>query len=68
MTARIRRGTRRRKSHDLSNRLAAIRRDRSANIGPFTFDLLGQARFREMVAVALLLNVLGGDQTEFQIE
>ena len=45
MTARIRRGTRRRKSHDLSNWLATVRRDRSADIGAFTFDLLGQARF-----------------------
>ena len=55
MTARIRRWTRCRKSNDLSDRLAAVRRHRTENLGSFKNDLLGQARFREVVALALLL-------------
>ncbi len=58
MTARVRRWTRRRKPNDLSNRLAAIRRDRSTNLGPIKNGLLGKDRLREMVAVALLLSFL----------
>jgi hypothetical protein len=45
MTARIWRWTRRRKPHDLSDRLAAVRRHRSQNLGPVENDLLGEARF-----------------------
>lgn len=41
MTARLRRWTRRGKSNDLSHRLAAIRRDRAAYLGPIEDDLLG---------------------------
>ena len=44
MTAGVRRGPRRRKSHDLSRWLAAIRRYRSSNFGAFASDLLGQGR------------------------
>ena len=55
MTACIRRGPRRRKSDDLSNRLAALWRNRSTNVRTVALDLLGQGRFREMVVVALFL-------------
>lgn len=55
MTAGFRRWTRRRKPNDLSNRLATIRRHRSENLGSVENDLLGEDRFREMVALALLL-------------
>lgn len=55
MTARIRRGTRRRKSNDLSDRLAAVRSHGTKNLGSIETDLLGEDRFREMVALALLL-------------
>ena len=55
MTARIRRWTRCRKSNDLSDRLAAVRRHRATNLGSIKNDLLGQGRFREVVALALLL-------------
>ena len=55
MTARIRRWTRRRKPNDLSDRLAAVRRHRTENLGSIKNDLLGQSRLREMVALALLL-------------
>jgi hypothetical protein len=41
MTARIRRGTRRRKSNDLSDRLAAVRRHRTEDLGSIETDLLG---------------------------
>jgi len=55
MTARIRRWTRRRKPNDLSDRLAAVRRHRTENLGSIKNDLLGEDRLREMVAVALFL-------------
>ena len=55
MTARIRRWTRRRKPNDISNRLATVRRHRATNLGSIKNDLLGQGRFREVVALALLL-------------
>ena len=55
MTTGIRRWTRCCKPNDLSNRLAAIRRHRTTNLGPVENDLLGQGRLREMVAVALFL-------------
>ena len=55
MTARIRRWTRRRKSNDISNRLATVRRHRATNLGSIKNDLLGQGWFRELVALALLL-------------
>ncbi len=41
MTARIRRWTRRGKSNDLSNRLAAIRRNGPKNFGAIKANLLG---------------------------
>jgi len=44
MTARIRRWTRRRKPNDLSDRLAAVRRHRTENLGSIKNDLLGQGR------------------------
>ena len=44
MTARIRRWTRRRKPNDISNRLAAVRRHRTENLGSIKNDLLGQGR------------------------
>ena len=46
---------RRREPNNLSNRLAAVRRHRSTNLGAVEIDLLGQDRFRKVVAVALLL-------------
>jgi hypothetical protein len=55
MTAGIRRWTRRGKPNNLSNRLAAIRRHRSENLGSVEIDLLGQDRFRKMVALAVFL-------------
>jgi len=55
MTAGIRRWTRRRKSNHLSNRMAAVWSYRTADLGPVAHDLLGEDRFREMVALALLL-------------
>ncbi len=55
MTAGVRRWTRRGKPNDLSNRLAAVRRHRATNLGSIKNDLLGQGRFREVVALALLL-------------
>ena len=55
MTAGVRRWTRRGKPNDLSDRLAAVRRHRATNLGSIKNDLLGQGRFREMVALALLL-------------
>ncbi len=55
MTAGVRRWTRRRESNDLSHRLAAIRRHGPKNLGSVKNDLLGENRFREMVALALLL-------------
>jgi hypothetical protein len=57
MTAGFRRWTRRSQSHHISHRLAAVWRDQSANLGSIEVDLLDQGRFREMVAVALLLTV-----------
>jgi hypothetical protein len=59
MTARIRRWTRRRKPNDLFNRLATIRRHEPQNLGSVENDLLGEDRFRKMVAVALLLILSG---------
>ena len=55
MTARFRCWTRRGESDHLSHRLAAVWRHRSSNLGSIKNDLLGQDRFREMVALALLL-------------
>jgi hypothetical protein len=55
MTAGIRRWTRRRQSHHLSDRMAAVWRHRAKDVGTVAHDLLGEDRFREMVAVALLL-------------
>jgi len=55
MTAGVRRWTRRRQSNDLSNRLAAVRDYRAADVGTVADDLLGKDRLREMVALALLL-------------
>ena len=57
MTARLRRWTRRGKSNHLSHRMAAIRRHRSENLGPVQIDLLGEGRFRKMVAVAIFLDL-----------
>ena len=58
MTARMRHWKRRGESNNLSNRLAAIRRNRPKNPGSIEVNLLGQGRFREMVAVALFLTSL----------
>lgn len=58
MTARLRRGTRRSQSHDLSAGLAAFRCYRLTFVGAFPTHLLGQGRIREMVALALLLGSL----------
>jgi len=58
MTAGIRRWTRRRESHDISHRLAAIRRDRAAHLGPIEDDLLGEDWLREVVALAVFLESL----------
>src|SRR5262245_54113569 len=55
MTAGIRRWTRCGKSNHISDRMAAIRCDRSENLGTVADDLLGESRFREMVALAVLL-------------
>jgi len=55
MTAGVRRWTRRRQSNDLSNRLAAVRDYRAADVGTVADDLLGKDRLREMVALAVLL-------------
>ena len=55
MTAGLRRWTRRRKPNDLSHRLAAVRRHRTAHLGPVEINLLGQSRLREVVALALFL-------------
>jgi len=63
MTARLRRWTRRRKPNHISHRMAAIRRHRSENLGRVQIDLLGESRFREMVAVALFLNSQGAQQS-----
>jgi len=57
MTACVRRWTRRRQPHNLSCRLAAVRRYRGKNLGPLEIDLLGKDWFRKMVALALLLTV-----------
>jgi hypothetical protein len=45
MTAGVRRGPRRRKPHHLSYQLAAVRRHRGTNLGPISFNLLGQVGF-----------------------
>jgi hypothetical protein len=45
MTAGIRRGPRRSKSHDISIRMAAIRRYRGAHLGSLKTDLLGKGGF-----------------------
>jgi hypothetical protein len=58
MTAGFRRWTRRGKPHYLSDGLAAVWPDQAENVGAIEGDLLGQSRFREMVAVALLLTYL----------
>jgi hypothetical protein len=55
MTAGVRRWTRRRESNDLPIRLAAVRRYRSPHVGSVEAYLLGQDRFRKMVALALFL-------------
>ena len=56
MTPGLRRWTRRCKPNHLSHRLAAVRRHRTENLGTVEGDLLGENRFREMVALALFLN------------
>ena len=55
MTACLRRGTRRRKPNNLSDRLAPFRNHRAPDLGSFTAYLLGQDRIRKVVALALLL-------------
>jgi hypothetical protein len=55
MTAGLRRGARRCQSHDLSNRLAAVREHRAAHLGALPVSLLGQDRVREVVALAVFL-------------
>jgi len=55
MTIGVRRWTRRSKSNDISNWLAAIWRNGPKNAGSIKVNLLGKGRIREMVAVALLL-------------
>jgi len=59
MTARLRRGSRRRKSYKVSAGMAAIWRDGLAFMGPFAAHLLVQSRLREMVALALFLGLRG---------
>ncbi|HEY7320051.1 MAG TPA: hypothetical protein VIE89_20970, partial [Candidatus Binatia bacterium] len=56
MTARFRRGSRRRKPHSLSYRLAAIRGYRASHLGTLQVHLLGQDRVRKVVALALFLS------------
>ncbi|MEX0806373.1 MAG: hypothetical protein WD688_24100 [Candidatus Binatia bacterium] len=56
MTTGIRRGARRSKPHDLSDRIPAVWRQRSADMGTIALDLLGQSGIREMVALAVFLN------------
>jgi hypothetical protein len=56
MTAGLRRGPRRCQSNRLSHRLAALRRDGTADLGAIKAYLLGKNRFREVVALALFLN------------
>jgi hypothetical protein len=55
MTAGLRRGPRRCQQNHLSHRLAAIRRYGAAHLGAVKADLLGENRFREVVALALFL-------------
>jgi hypothetical protein len=55
MTAGMRRRARRGKSNHLSNGLATFRRHRSAHHRSIKANLLGQAWFREVVAVAVFL-------------
>ena len=59
MIAGVRRWTRRRESNHLSDRMATVWSHRTPNLGPVTHDLLGEARVREMVALALLLICIG---------
>jgi hypothetical protein len=56
MTARMWRGSRCSKSNDLSSRMAPFRGNRIPVLGSIADDLLGKARFREMVPVAPLLD------------
>jgi hypothetical protein len=58
MTAGLRRGPRRCQPNRLSHRLAAIRRDGTADLGTIKAYLLGKNRFREVVALALFLSLL----------
>ena len=60
MTARIRRWTRCGKSNHVSDRLAAVWCDGSKNLGTITDDLLGEDRFREVVALAIFLILSSG--------
>jgi len=55
MTAGVRRWTRCGKSNHISDRMAAVWCDRSENLGTIADDLLGENRFREVVALAVLL-------------
>lgn len=59
MTAGLRRGTRRSKSYDISPGLAAFRRKRLSFLGPIPTHLLGEGGVREMVALALFLELTG---------
>ena len=55
MTARIRRGPRRREPNHLSDRMAAVRRNGASDLGTIADDLLGQNRIRKVVALAVFL-------------
>lgn len=56
MTTGIRRGARRSKPHNLSDRIPAVWCHRGAHLGTFAVDILGQSGIREMVALALFLD------------
>ena len=62
MTALLRRGTRRRQSHDVPPGMAAFRRHRLTLLGSLPDDLLEQGNVREMVALALLLSLSEGSE------
>jgi hypothetical protein len=57
MTAGLRCGPRRCEPNRLSHRLAAVRRHGAAHVGTVKAYLLGKNWFREVVAVALFLNL-----------
>ena len=62
MTPYVRRRARRRKPDGLPSGLATLRRDRREIVGTVAADLLGQDRFREVVALALLLGEAGAER------